>query len=769
MKHLLSNPFARSSALPVRSLLATFSILCCANLCATDHTIAAGETFNLSNAANTSYTDKVIANAGSIIEVPSSFNNGKDQIIRIKFEIAGAGVTLRFADTFTAPYLTAGIRATANDASLIVDCPGKLQIGRMLTAATDVNFPPVEIANMTFSNPSSTGLELYSCVTVRQLPTNCNIKVQNKATLALQGTNVLEPIGITNELTLTNWDVIALTASSLPQNCHVVVNAGRTFAFHPAGKSGWNWSSVGARTGIYDIFLADETARVLFRLGNNLVMRNMSAIYGTGKTVYSPHSKTGTFYSNGMTYIATVPESITNSVSPASATGRWTDKVAHWFDADKESSLGKLALANASLNFHTNGYPFLVGWEDARTGTSGTYLRTNNLWPNGTFDYQSRRLPFAVTNGLNGHTYISMGQAKTASASNENRYFSFWTGGTDDRSAADTGTATEFACPYAIMVFGSQNGGGKAILGSKNGNGNGILARYPVTTSGEWIDSTCAKGYSLYVDGTNSPPSKTTPNGDWQIVSLDMTGTNTVMAYMGAYRLDSSSYQIGGQNYAEVMFFSEKPTNSDRFACERYLAEKWGLTATWRHWSEDELTLSGNGRLYLKDIESSHVDDLQCDTITVSGSFAGTINVPPDRTMVIAPGANLSGATITNAGTIVSSDFRNLPSFAANYAGTLTGGGRMAFTIDSSVSTTMAADAIAINREIILDDTCHVTVTIANKAPGGIYTLLSATSLTGGTTLSATSTSSKYTVVPFIDGNVLKAEVFPDALMIILR
>ena len=93
----------------------------------------------------------------------------------------------------------------------------------------------------------------------------------------------------------------------------------------------------------------------------------------------------------------------------------------------------------------------------------------------------------------------------------------------------------------------------------------------------------------------------------------------------------------------------------------------------------------------------------------------------------------------------------------------------MAFTIDSFVSTTMAADAIAIDREVVLNDTCHVTVAIADKTRGGVYTLLSATSLTGGTTLSATSTSTKYTVVPFLDGNALKAEIFPDALMIILR
>ena len=213
----------------------------------------------------------------------------------------------------------------------------------------------------------------------------------------------------------------------------------------------------------------------------------------------------------------------------------------------------------------------------------------------------------------------------------------------------------------------------------------------------------------------------------------------------------------------------EKPTNSDRFACERYLAEKWGLTATWHHWSESELSVSGNGKLYLKDIESSHVNDPQCDTITVSGSFAGTINVSSDRTMVIAPGANLSGATITNAGTVVSADFKNLPSFAANYAGTLRGGSAMAFTIDAAVSSTAAADAVSINRAVVLDDNCHITVSIAGKAPGGVYTLLSATSLAGGSALSATSASAKYTVTPFIDGNALKVEVFPDALMIILR
>ena len=64
---------------------------------------------------------------------------------------------------------------------------------------------------------------------------------------------------------------------------------------------------------------------------------------------------------------------------------------------------------------------------------------------------------------------------------------------------------------------------------------------------------------------------------------------------------------------------------------------------------------------------------------------------------------------------------------------------------------------------------CTIVYLASPFTSGGIYTLLSVTSLSGGTTLSATSTSVKYTVVPFIDGNVLKAEVFPDALMIFLR
>lgn len=92
--------------------------------------------------------------------------------------------------------------------------------------------------------------------------------------------------------------------------------------------------------------------------------------------------------------------------------------------------------------------------------------------------------------------------------------------------------------------------------------------------------------------------------------------------------------------------------------------------------------------------------------------------------------ADYSGATVTGAGTVKSPTLRNLPKFGQNFSGSVAGGSDLSFT----VGTDGVADALAIDRPLVLDDGATVTVNVSGKPAAGHHTLLTATSITGSAT-----------------------------------
>jgi len=92
--------------------------------------------------------------------------------------------------------------------------------------------------------------------------------------------------------------------------------------------------------------------------------------------------------------------------------------------------------------------------------------------------------------------------------------------------------------------------------------------------------------------------------------------------------------------------------------------------------------------------------------------------------------SDLTGATVTGDGVVKSATLRNLPQLDADFTGSLAGGSALAFTIDRTVSTTAAVDALSFDRPIALD--ANGTVTVTGTVLPGDYTLLTAPSVTGG-------------------------------------
>ena len=329
------------------------------------------------------------------------------------------------------------------------------------------------------------------------------------------------------------------------------------------------------------------------------------------------------------------PQGVTlpiDSVWPQSATN-WRAKVALHFDASDAAS----HMRYPGGVCYTNGFPVLAGWLDQSSKTGGGYaLRAlRGLNYDGSVkanDEHQETCPYVVTGGLNGKDYVSFGAfygnripamygragGSATDMVNEARRMDLYYSDTD-ATVASSGRTKGIA--YAIMVFGSQQGGGRALFGV----GDGAFDRGGTTLAAPVI---AASGYPVWLDGVEVDPTVGNQlNGGWQIVSIDMNyaGLKTV-GWNNAY---SNS---GGQNYAEIVMFGTKPTESERLACERYLAEKWGLAETYRQPMQP--------RLAMERCEAPLRISGSCE---LSGGYAGLATIPADATLVLGAHAPIPG------------------------------------------------------------------------------------------------------------------------------
>ena len=638
---------------------AAVGLVLAASATETHLTVHAGETAtigtDIGNANNG--TCELVAEAGSTVVLPAPEDATCWVFTRLYLTGSGTVTLVAPPGDFSASTVVFanGIAAESDNVTLHVDVENvtKLKVGRSRSAPTDINHAVADIANVTFANADGVfGLRAWA--TARKLP--AVFDTGSLEGVALQGTN---PLHLTDSFNVTSFDVVALTYDCIPEKCTVTVSPGRTLAIKPCGRNNsgnsyaypWFWGGVVDWSGKYNVVLGGKGARVLCR--NNNTMRLLANISGEGEVVFQPdgNSNKDTFF-RGITYTASqsspVAVPISSATEPESSTS-WQGKVANWFDASDTDTLVKLAVQHSSSSYngggmyYTNGFPVIVGWLDKIHGFAGTYLCNRRLAGTSgsstsyTADYHVETLPYVVTNGLNGMNYVACGvQGNKVSYpyakgndQNEARRLQFHSESTayDGKSVPTGGNYEDKTYPYCIMVFGSQEGGGKAILNDKSGTGLGNLARTSSIVGAYWA---AYDGYSMVVDGLDANPKETKPNGGWQIVALDMTATNTVLIGISGHQ--GGTY--GGMNYAELIFFREKPTPAERAACELYLAKKWGLETSYTPWDVGYTELSGQGTLTLDDSGwATHEDQPE---VTVAGNFAGTINVPEGKTLVVS-------------------------------------------------------------------------------------------------------------------------------------
>ena len=587
----------------------------------------------------------------------------------------GSGkVTLKTPDNYNGGDQVTFIGGIAADSTVTVHVDGvsTINVGRE-NSANNINYPAIDIANMTFEQDGGR-LVLTNKCTARALPSR--FEVAPGAMVALQGDN---PLRLGSAFTLTDYDVVVLNRASIPDGCTITVSPGRTLGLKPAvtakrDGSTYNWSWAG-QTSYFDesfnIVLGGKGARVHCRNVANLNL--FTPVTGVGEVVFWPDVSTvdkstllfrGKFYTSpykaGSGVRAANPVYIPiNTEAEPLPSDAWKSKVAHWFDASDASTIVPFsfdpiaAFGWSGAKNEYNGHQIIIGWKDKVEG-SNISLYNKRIWTSSDIksDYVLQVMPYLVENGLNGKPYLSFGDYNKANVPNarynskgaliavtEARRLWVWNTATIDGDNEASGATTTFTPKYCIMVFGSQQGGGKCVLGDAAGDDCGNLARGTTTTNGVW--TTYDSGCSFKVDGVDIKPQVAKPNGKWQIVSMDMTATNIVINGLGNHQTNS---QYGGQNYAEIIFFNVAPTDAERRSCESYLAEKWGIKPTYsfRSGLEKFSELSG-GEDTTVEIRDYSASDLTgsaktyptSSEVMLSGNYRGTINVASGKTIVL--------------------------------------------------------------------------------------------------------------------------------------
>ena len=260
----------------------------------------------------------------------------------------------------------------------------------------------------------------------------------------------------------------------------------------------------------------------------------------------------------------------------------WADDVGLWLDASQPydtSAKGAPYYAPPGVNrsgydfgniFFTNNYPLVEAWYDVR-GAERTWRFYNSRYYNGNqFTVFTHVYPYLVQGEFAGRTmsYMTFGVngASKSTWSNDGTDSPTVTSnmGGNRRLYMEGMTVNPTA---VIMVFGSQLGGGMAMLGG------GSFARAGNTLA-DPVCQTAPSGTTIWLDGEEVDPATAHFNGGWQIVSVVGEAASTV-SKIG----ENTAYQdAGGQNYGEILVFTNAVSDVRRRQVEAYLAKKWGVS-----------------------------------------------------------------------------------------------------------------------------------------------------------------------------------------------
>lgn len=489
-------------------------------------------------------------------------------------------------------------------------------------------------------------------------------------------------------------------------------------------------------------FLADQRTMPVYLHGN------VGLVAGPGKVIAGGGSRVG--------FVGAEAEVVVNSgtVTLGDETLLGT-KPALWFDASDLSTYAPLYKssyhdngtlhapstllgADKPANVYTNDFPLVEKWYDKRPSQTLNFF-WNNRWQDANTFYP-QFYPFIIPNGLNGKPILSFGSHRDSGLSAEwGQYGDPMRTGTthsENRRMHLMQSATEghaVSVHSCVMVFGSERGGGRCLLGGYNGYaytgdpGAGVdntrnpkcVDHFLRTGSGygvsngifqEKIDGVSTNLYETWVNGTSVVCTNTPMSGSWDVISFhtDLAGVGgRAFRNIGA---PANVNESGGQDYAEILVFSNKLTNAERMSLEYYLAGKWGLAG--KQAASGTITLGADAVVVGSQSGISGTGSWITrtnDYVVLDGAFAGTIGGV----------GSLSAATGAQA-----------PKLAADFAGSLAvQGGNLSFTYANGA---FAPALVAADADLTFPAAPTVTVTTGGaKLPPGHYMLVEGKTLTG--------------------------------------
>lgn len=291
----------------------------------------------------------------------------------------------------------------------------------------------------------------------------------------------------------------------------------------------------------------------------------------------------------------------------------WQRKVALWCDATAKRTLLDGSETNTFIYAShispraTNNSALEQGkciwkWLDCRPSQTRYVFGNKRYTSNATGNLSTAVFAYEADDG--GIHYVSMGDGSSGRTAGHFNIF-------DLESENDK---ANIAAEYAIAVFGSQNGGGSAVFG----NQEGAFARdgYGKELAGASNYCISTNYHPTYVDGTLVDPRVTKLNGGWQIISIDAGGTNVQGVGFCQGGTLAQPVNRAYSRYAEVLIFSERPTDAERMQVEEYLAAKWGISISHANTDPQKtMAVSGYGLMALN------------SSAELSGAFSGTIDL----------------------------------------------------------------------------------------------------------------------------------------------
>jgi len=294
-----------------------------------------------------------------------------------------------------------------------------------------------------------------------------------------------------------------------------------------------------------------------------------------------------------------------------------------WLDA----SASNVFTQYKSYTF-TNGFKIVERWNDRRSGAPGYAYQSRG-------EDQWQTYPYVATNAQNGLSVLSFGAYQgTLPPSYESR-----------TEARRMYLYTNVAPRYVAMVFGSQNGGGAAVLGATDTSsffkrGGSTAADYQKAST-----PILSALYPVWTNGISVVSTNTGFNGGYQILTIKTQGqTASALGWINVYTT------AGGQNYGEALFYTNDLTTVQRMSVEAYLAKKWNLpygaiaipsisVASGATVTIDGNytvgTLTGNGNVVCTNGAAITLNGVFTGTLTLSG---GTLAVPDLKPIPAAEG-----------------------------------------------------------------------------------------------------------------------------------